>query len=231
MTALAILLLGFFLGMRHATDADHVVAVTAIVSREQSARGSLWVGALWGLGHSATILIVGGALVLFGWVIPPRIGMSMELSVAVMLIVLGAMNIRGTLSHIESVAHRHGPRVDDDGPLTTLRGPRSLRPLLVGVVHGLSGSAAIALLVLTTIDSASRALLYLAVFGLGTLLGMMLLTLAMSVPLSALARHVPNAERRLARVTGLVSIALGLFLAYRIGIVDGLFGAPTWRLR
>jgi high-affinity nickel-transport protein len=103
---------------------------------------------------------------------------------------------------------------------------------VVGVVHGLSGSAAIALLVLTTIDSASRALLYLAVFGLGTLLGMMLLTLAMSVPLSALSRRVPNAEQRLARITGLVSIALGLFLAYRIGIVDGLlFGAPGWHLR
>lgn len=231
MTVLAILLLGFFLGMRHATDADHVVAVSAIVSRERTPRGALWVGALWGLGHSATILVVGGTLVLFGWVIPPRVGMSMELSVAVMLIVLGAMNLTGTLSHIKSVAHRHSPDGTADTPPPRLGGRRSLRPLVVGVVHGLSGSAAIALLVLTTIDSASRALLYLAVFGLGTLLGMMLLTLAMSVPLSALTRRVPNAEQRLARITGLVSIALGLFLAYRIGIVDGLFGAPGWRLR
>jgi cytochrome c biogenesis protein CcdA len=230
MTALAILLLGFFLGMRHATDADHVVAVTTIVSRERTARGALWVGALWGLGHSATILTVGGAIVLFGWVIPPRVGLSMELSVAVMLIVLGAMNLSGSLSQIGRAAHHHAGAGPSEAP--PLRAPRALRPVIVGVVHGLAGSAAIALLVLTTISSASRALLYLAVFGLGTLLGMLLLTLAMSLPLSALASRVPNAEQRLARITGLVSIALGLFLAYRIGVVDGLLsGAPAWQVR
>src|SRR5438552_12923166 len=87
MTLFAILALGFFLGMRHATDSDHVIAVTTIVSRARSARAALWVGALWGLGHSATILAVGGAIVLFGWIIPPRLGLSMEMSVAVMLIV------------------------------------------------------------------------------------------------------------------------------------------------
>ena len=84
MTLLAILALGFFLGMRHATDSDHVVAITTIVSRERSPRSALWIGALWGLGHSVTILLVGGAIVLCGWVIPPRVGLSMEMSVAVM---------------------------------------------------------------------------------------------------------------------------------------------------
>ena len=232
MTALAILLLGFFLGMRHATDVDHVVAVTTIVSRERTARGALWIGALWGLGHSATILTVGGAIVLFGWVIPPRVGLSMEMSVAVMLIVLGVMNFSGALSHIERVAHQHGSAALDETPLSQaprLRARGPLRPLIIGVVHGLAGSAAIALLVLATINDASRALLYLAVFGAGTLAGMMLLTLAMSLPISALAKRVPNVEQRLARITGLVSIALGLFLAYRIGIGQGLLlGAPTW---
>jgi high-affinity nickel-transport protein len=142
------------------------------------------------------------------------------------------MNLAGSLSQIQGAAHRHTRAGDEETPLPQLRARGPLRPIVVGVVHGLAGSAAIALLVLTTISSASRALLYLAVFGLGTLLGMMLLTLAMSLPLSALARRVPNAEQRLARITGLVSIALGLFLAYRIGVVDGLlFGAPAWRLR
>lgn len=230
MTLLAVLLLGFFLGMRHATDADHVVAVTTIVSRERTARGALWVGALWGIGHSATILAVGGAIVLCGWVIPPRLGLSMEMSVAVMLIVLGAMNLTGALSHIQGVAHRHDPEPVEVTPLPRLRARGPLRPLAIGVVHGLAGSAAIALLVLATINSASRALLYLAVFGAGTLSGMMLLTLAMALPISALTRRVPNAEQRLARATGLISIALGLFLAYRIGVVDGLlFGAPAWQ--
>lgn len=229
MTLFAILALGFFLGMRHATDSDHVIAVTTIVSRAKSARAALWVGALWGLGHSATILTVGGAIVLFGWVIPPRLGLSMEMSVAVMLIVLGAMNLSGTLSRISQIArrHQHVGEEEEAVPHVHVRGP--LRPLVIGVVHGLAGSAAVTLLVLTTIKSAGMALFYLAIFGAGTVAGMMLLTLAMALPISALSRRFQNAEQLMARVTGLVSIAFGLFLAYRIGVADGLlFGVPHW---
>jgi high-affinity nickel permease len=226
MTLFAILALGFFLGMRHATDSDHVIAVTTIVSRARSARAALGVGALWGVGHSATILTVGGAIVLFGWVIPPRLGLSMELSVAVMLIVLGAMNVSGALKRIDEAAHGH-PHTDETP--THARAPGLLRPLVVGGVHGLAGSAAIALLVLTTIKSAGTALVYLAVFSAGTTAGMVLLTLAMAMPISALSHRFQDVERRVARVTGLVSIAFGLFLAYRIGVADGLlFGVPHW---
>jgi high-affinity nickel-transport protein len=232
MTLFAILALGFFLGMRHATDSDHVIAVTTIVSRAKSARAALWVGALWGLGHSATILTVGGAIVLFGWVIPPRLGLSMEMSVAVMLIVLGAMNLSGALSRIDQVAkgHPHGEIEEVSVPHVHARAP--LRPLLIGVVHGLAGSAAVALLVLTTIKSAGMALFYLAIFGAGTMAGMMLLTLAMALPISAFSRRFANVEQLMARVTGLVSIAFGLFLAYRIGVADGLLlGVPHWSPR
>ncbi|HXK17481.1 MAG TPA: sulfite exporter TauE/SafE family protein [Polyangiaceae bacterium] len=232
MTLFAILALGFFLGMRHATDSDHVIAVTTIVSRAKSARAALWVGALWGLGHSATILTVGGAIVLFGWVIPPRLGLSMEMSVAVMLIVLGAMNLSGALTQINRVAHPHAhqhPLEQRPAEHVHVRMLGPLRPLFIGVVHGLAGSAAIALLVLTTIKSASMALLYLAVFGAGTLWGMMLLTFAMSLPIAALSSRFGNVERFLSRATGLVSVAFGLFLAYRIGLVDGLLlGAAHW---
>ena len=228
MTLFSILALGFFLGMRHATDSDHVIAVTTIVSRARSARAALWVGALWGLGHTATILTVGGSIVLFGWVIPPRLGLSMEMSVAIMLIVLGAMNLSGALSHIKQVAHGHAHEGGDEGDSQPhVRG--AWRPLAIGVVHGLAGSAAVALLVLTTIKSAGMALVYLAIFGAGTLAGMMLLTLAMALPISAFSRRFDNVEHLMARVTGLVSIAFGLFLAYRIGVADGLlFGVPRW---
>lgn len=228
MTLLAILALGFFLGMRHATDADHVVAVTTIVSRARSARAALGIGALWGLGHSATILVVGGAIVLFGWVVPPRVGLSMELSVALMLIVLGGANLSGALKHIGRIAHGHSHQEEAEATLS-LRTPGFLRPLLIGVVHGLAGSAAIALLVLATIKSAKLALVYLGVFGFGTLSGMMLLTAAMSWPLAALTSRFEGAERMLARATGLLSLAFGLFLAYRIGFVDGLLlDTPNW---
>jgi high-affinity nickel-transport protein len=229
MTLLAILALGFFLGMRHATDSDHVVAVTTIVSRARNARAALWVGLLWGLGHSATILAVGGAIVLFGWVIPPALGLSMEMSVAVMLIVLGIMNLSGALSHIGQVAHGHSHADAAGASQLPLRAPVSLRPLFIGLVHGLAGSAAIALLVLATIKTASLALIYLVIFGAGTMAGMMLLTGLMAVPLSALSSRLHGAEHLLARVTGALSLAFGLFLAYRIGISDGLLlGNPSW---
>lgn len=230
MTLLAVLALGFFLGMRHATDSDHVLAVSTIVSRERSPRAALWIGALWGFGHSATIITVGGAIVLFGWVIPPRLGLSMEMSVAIMLVVLGIINLTGALSDIERAAHAHRGPEPGAVPARAHVHPRgSLRPLVIGVVHGLAGSAAVALLVLATIEQASTALLYLAIFGLGTVAGMMLLTLLMSLPISALTQRFPNSERLLARVAGVMSIAFGLFLAYEIGIGNGLVvGTPTW---
>lgn len=229
MSLLAILALGFFLGMRHATDADHVVAVTTIVSRERSARSAVGIGALWGLGHTATIVLVGGAIVLFGLVIPPRLGLSMEFSVACMLILLGTMNLTGALRRIDEAAHRveHDTASHDRTPSSGLS--RWLRPIVVGVVHGMAGSAAVALLVLTTIRDARSALLYLSVFGAGTVVGMMLLTSAMAVPIMMASTRFGSIERPLARLTGIVSIGVGLFLAYQIGVNDGLFSAnPTW---
>jgi len=121
----ALVLLGFVLGMRHATDPDHVVAVSTIVSRERSLRAAAPVGALWGLGHTITILAVGGAIILFGIAIPPHVGLGMEFAVAIMLVALGGWNV---------VAAAHGHAHDEKPP----RG-RTLRPLFVGVVHGLAG--------------------------------------------------------------------------------------------
>jgi cytochrome c biogenesis protein CcdA len=229
MSLLTLLVLGFFLGMRHATDTDHVVAVTTIVTRERSPRAAVGIGALWGLGHTATILLVGGAIVMFGLVIPPRLGLSMEMSVAVMLVVLGAANLTGALRHIDQAAHGASPGHRSDVSSKSPSRSRLLRPLAVGVVHGLAGSAAVALLVLTTMRDAASALVYLAVFGAGTVLGMMLLTTAMALPIAALGARFGSLERTMARATGLISIAVGLFLAYQIGVVDGLFSAePSW---
>src|SRR5579863_3513803 len=110
-TLVAIILLGFFLGMRHATDPDHVVAVTTIVSRERTIRHATLIGALWGLGHTFTILVVGSAIILFKLTIPPRLGLTMELSVGLMLILLGVLNLTGVLRRaIEWIAIRRlGP--------------------------------------------------------------------------------------------------------------------------
>src|SRR5438067_60919 len=117
---LSLTLLGFFLGMRHATDPDHVIAVSTIVARQPTVRGALLIGSLWGVGHTLTIVAVGGAIVLFTIVIPPRLGLSMEMAVALMLIVLGMWNLTGFLEQIRGIrplgggaannlhAHLHG---------------------------------------------------------------------------------------------------------------------------
>jgi hypothetical protein len=222
MTLLATLLLGFFLGIRHATDADHVVAVSTIVGRTPSRLGALWIGAAWGVGHTATILVVGGAIVVFNLVIPARLGLSMELTVAVMLVVLGLMNLRSAVKRLDEVSGH----ADHPPPLA---GSGYVRPLVVGVLHGLAGSAAIALLVLGTVRDAMWGFLYLGLFGVGTVVGMMLLTTAMSVPLAHASRRFASFDRGLARATGVLSMAFGLYLAYRVGFVDGLFTSqPAW---
>jgi cytochrome c biogenesis protein CcdA len=218
MSLLSILALGLFLGVRHATDADHVVAVSTLVVQRHNTRSALWLGALWGIGHGLTILLVGGAIILLGVIVPPRLGLLLELSVAIMLITLGALNLRAAM---QQAAHAHPHQ--HQGP----QSGRKLRSFAIGVVHGLAGSAAIALLVLSTIHDPALGFLYLGLFGVGTVLGMMLLTTAMSFPIAAAARRFGDMERWLGSVTGALSVAFGIFLFYQIGFVDGLFNTVT----
>jgi high-affinity nickel-transport protein len=217
-TLLPIAALGFFLGMRHATDPDHVLAVGTIVSRERRIGSAALIGVLWGVGHTFTMLLAGGAIVFFGLVVPPRVGLTMELSVAFMLIVLGALSVAGV---------RRPPAPPPLGALDRRLGRlglyRAARPFLVGVVHGLAGSAAVALLVVATIRDPLLSLAYLLVFGLGTIAGMMVITAAISLPFVYTARRLLGVNRSLAVAAGLLSLAFGLFLVYQIGFVEGLF--------
>lgn len=227
----AILALGFFLGVRHATDPDHVVAVTTLVSRHRRIRDAALIGVWWGVGHTLTIFVVGGIIILFSVVIPPRVGLSMELSVAGMLILLGVLNLRGFWRYREGHAHR-----EEEAPLGWLdrrlgraRSYQAIRPLVVGVVHGLAGSAAVALMILAVITERSWAMLYLLVFGAGTILGMMLLTGVIAVPFAYAGERSTRLRGRLAVSSGLLSLGVGILLAYQLVWVNGLFtGNPTW---
>jgi len=261
----SIITIGFFLGMRHATDPDHVIAVTTIVSHQRKPGRAALIGAFWGLGHTVTIFVVGSAIILFNLVIPARVGLAMELSVGFMLIVLGVWNLASFMHSvpaaneaehpvIHSHIHRHGDLVhshvhvhasesDSHGPAGEPLGrlDRSfgnvgiyqfLRPLLVGIGHGLAGSAAVALLILATIRDSRWAIAYLLVFGIGTIAGMMLITMGIASTLRVVGNRFEIFSRRLAMLTGLVSIAFGLVLAYQICVTQGLFSStPHWTPR
>lgn len=206
--ALTPILLGVLLGLRHATDADHVVAVTTIVARERSLSRAAWVGAVWGIGHTLTLVLLGGAIIAFRLVIPPRVGLGLEFGVAIMLIGLGFSNLR---------------RRDDDVA------PTLSRPLLVGIVHGLAGSAAVALLVLATIREPLAAAAYLLMFGFGTILGMMAVTAILAVPALYAGNRVQRMRVGVRIAAGALSIVFGVLLARELIVDGGLFSAvPTW---
>ena len=235
----ALLALGFLLGMRHATDADHVVAVSTIVSRERTLRATAPMGIAWGIGHTATILVVGGMMVVFGVVISPRMGLGMELSVAFMLIMLGAMSLRSILREpragLPERGHTHGDDKGDAGQglldrrLRRWGGYRVVRPLVVGVVHGLAGSAAVALLVLSNVRDAATAIAYLLVFGIGTIAGMGLITTLLAAPLVLATGRFARVHRMIGVASGLLSVGLGVYASYQIAFVHGLFsGNPQW---
>jgi high-affinity nickel-transport protein len=264
---LSIVALGLFLGMRHATDPDHVIAVSTIVSQHRNVRWAALIGAFWGVGHTLTVFAVGACIILFDLVIPPRAGLSMELSVALMLIILGIMNVASFVrfarerkleqasgaavvhSHVHAHgdylhSHAHGhepeqhPHAADQTPLAwldralgSIRVYRPIRPFLIGVVHGLAGSAAVALLVLTTIRNSYWAVAYLLVFGEGTIVGMMLITMSLASTFWLIGGS-PRWSYRLRIASGLLSLAFGFVLLYQIGIVQGLFsGNPVWTPR
>jgi len=256
--------LGFVLGMRHATDPDHVIAVTAILTRERRLSAATRTGLVWGLGHSLTVLLVGCAIIVLKIRVPVRLGLTMELGVGVVLILLGlpagAAVVRGLGArlwpsngasnhavHVHSHVHGHGdsfhrhPHVhlphtaavhydhtfgqDRAAPA----GRSAIKSFGVGLVHGLAGSAAIALLVLGAIPQPLWATAYLAIFCMGTIAGMALITTAIGAPMVLAAQRVANLHRGLVLGSGLLSLCFGLFIAYQIGIADGLFSsAPIW---
>jgi nickel/cobalt transporter (NicO) family protein len=195
MLDLSALVLGLGLGLRHATDADHVAVVSAMLEREPGALRAVRVAVFWGLGHTTSFLALGLLVVLAGLHIPQAFERSVELLVAAMLVGLGAW-------HCARACRVSAPK----SPMSPAR------PVAVGFVHGLAGSAGMALLASTTIQSPLWAALYLALFGVGTVLGMALLTLALSWPIAWTARQARPQLAWAFRLPGALSVALGLFL-------------------
>jgi hypothetical protein len=205
----AVLGLGLLLGMRHATEPDHLVAVSALVSRERTLRSAAPIGMVWGLGHTVTIFAVGTAIVVFGLVIPPVVALGLQLGVALMLVLLGSSNLLRLRNAEPRAPGGHASAAGHGRPF------RSMRVALVGVMHGLEGSAALTLMVVGTLREPRWALAYLLVFGVGTIAGMLATTTLLALPIAVAAARFERAHRVLAVLTGVASVLFGLVLAYQ----------------
>jgi sulfite exporter TauE/SafE len=219
--------LGLLLGIQHALDPDHLIAVSTIVSEHRNFKWASLIGAFWGLGHTTTLFIVGMIVIGLRVTIPPRLGSGLELLVAVMLVILGLNVLRKSLGpeRVHLHTHRHNPEThthfhvhENSGqdhahphPFKAMR-----RPFIVGMVHGLAGSAALMLLVLSTIESPIGGLVYIVIFGLGSVGGMLLLSGIISLPFILTAQRFTVMNRWIRVIAGVASVTFGIFLGWEI---------------
>ncbi|HKP47208.1 MAG TPA: hypothetical protein VJT50_11455 [Pyrinomonadaceae bacterium] len=226
----SVLGLGFILGLKHALDPDHIVAVSTIVCESSSVRRSSIIGTMWGLGHTASLGALGFAVIGFKLRITDAWASRAELLVAFMLILLGLRTVlscvrewkfhvhvheHGGRRHRHLHVHRHGEEKRHDHGHSLRAG---LRPFLIGLVHGMAGSAALTILVLSTIPSAKLGLIYIFVFGMGSLLGMLLTSTLLSLPFVFSRERFNLVNRAVQFALGIASVGFGLFLAYFHGI-------------
>lgn len=234
LSAPSVLGLGLFFGLRHALDADHIAAVWAIVSEHRSLGSSTRVGLMWGIGHTLALLLAGSLVIGVGLDIDPRVARMLDLGVAAVLIVLGANVLRRLLhgGRVHAHPHRHGkkihfhPHLHDDAndPASGMHHTPSLatRPLLVGLLHGGAGSAALMLLVLSTIPSPWLGMAYVAVFGMGSVGGMLAMSLLVGLPARMCAMRFAAVDNGVRAAAGLFSIVVGLLMAYEIAAPGNL---------
>lgn len=241
MTLASMLVLGLLLGMKHATEADHVAAVATLATRSSSLAQSVRLGIAWGFGHSVTLALVGGAILMLGLGVPRQAAQFLELAVGVMLVLLGADVLRrlhrdrihfhrhshgNGEAHFHAHSHRSEKRPHDPARHEHAHA-RSLpvRAVLVGMMHGMAGSAALILLSLEAVKSPARGIAYIAVFGAGSIIGMAALSLAIAVPMRLSASRIGRAHAGVSALVGGGTVGLGLFIVYSIGVTGGLFAA------
>lgn len=225
----ATLLFGMLLGMRHALDADHLAAVASLVTRSRSVGHTVWQGVAWGAGHTLTLLLFGGAVLVLGLVLPERAALALELAVGVMLVLLGAEVLyrlwRGRVhfhahrheadtKHFHAHAHegesqKHNPDRHEHGH------GFPLRAMVVGMVHGMAGSAALILLSLEALRTPAWGLAYIALFGIGSIIGMAVLSVVIAIPMRLTSRHVDHAHNGLSALVGLGTVLLGCYVVFR----------------
>lgn len=233
---LYVLGLGFLIGMKHALEADHVAAVASLATGQRSFGETTRLGVAWGLGHTVTLFLIGGVVLALDTVVPETVARVLEFAVGLMLVALGIdviVRLRRGKAHFHAHdhggarhfhAHRHRAEERHDRAAHAHVHPRGLplRAMVVGLVHGMAGSAALVLLTLSTIQSPWMGMAYMALFGLGSMVGMGILSCAIAVPLRLTAHRLTWAWRGLTAGIGVATLVLGASIAWRIGVSEGL---------
>jgi len=231
-----ILLMGFLLGMRHAMESDHVAAVASLVTKSPSMRESIRLGSMWGLGHTLTLFLFGSVVMLVDHMIPERMALMLEFTVGIMLVILGIDVVRRFMrERVHFHAHRHADGTlhfhahahsDEDAHAVSVHtdlghehvhaGRFPLRALLVGVMHGMAGSAAMIVLTLQTVQSFGMGMIYIALFGLGSIGGMAALSVAIMLPLRQSAMRYAGLHQYLQLGIGTATTLLGFSMMLEI---------------
>jgi hypothetical protein len=230
-----LLAFGFVTGLQHATQADHITAVATLVSKNRRLSRASLLGALWGAGHTLTLFMAGLTVLLLAISIPVKLALSLEFGVGIMLIILGLSVIRSirknavidsffnifSTKHIHPHAHGNKMHVHPHDHIE--EHTHSHKSIIVGMIHGMAGSGALMLVVLSTVDSVMSGLAYIALFGIGSIVGMLVISTAIGVPFVFTARRFSNVNRYIRTITALVSIGLGISIMYEIGFLEQLF--------
>ncbi len=238
---LNLLLLGFLMGMKHAMEADHVAAIASLATRSQSVTSIIRQGSVWGVGHAVTLFLFGSLVLWMETTVPDTLAHALEAAVGLMLVVLGIDVVRRlvqdrlhfhTHKHSDGTVHlhahphagetQHDPGHHQHGHARDF----PFRALLVGMMHGMAGSAALILLTLHTVSAPGTGLLYIALFGLGSMLGMVVLSAAIAIPLRWTTRGLTWLHNGLQGAVGVTTIALGVILVCEVGVRGGLFAPP-----
>jgi sulfite exporter TauE/SafE len=230
----SLLAFGFVLGLKHSVDADHLAAVSTMAGERRSLLSSSLIGALWGVGHTISLMVAGIVVIVLHFQISETVKQSLEFCVGLMLVALGVNALRKLArgGHLHIHVHEHGgylhahPHVHDgvqkEEPHTHHGLSFGARPFLIGLVHGLAGSAALMLLVLTTVSSPFVGLLYIGIFGAGSIGGMMIMSTLFALPARFTAARFTRANFALRCLAGIFSLSFGLLMIYEIGFVDHL---------
>ena len=233
MTLVNTLLLGFLIGLKHALEVDHVAAVASLASKTTSVREGLTLGASWGLGHTITLFIFSSIVLILDTVVSAQLALTLEFFVGCMLVFMGGAIIKEIVkkrihlhmhNHSDGTTHLHfHSHVQDNVEHQHTHTQQfSIRALLVGMMHGMAGSAALIVLTLDSVSSIETRLVYIFLFGVGSVIGMALLSLLMIIPL----RHSEYAANRtyqsLQVFIGLATLFLGMIIMYETSVTNGL---------